>query len=222
MNRILPLRNSPLDQNPADQRLLLGIQVSSDCRKTGGALVRVTGAGLDAQLELVASAVHDVPVHVYARYDTLLRGRMDRPGDAGLIAYGLADIQVAVVDQIFAQQSVSSSDVSALGVHDPGLWHVTPGGCSGYVSLCDAARIAEQTGLCVVDAFPARDLAGGGQGGPITALGLWMVLRDPDQARIFLDLGRTTRLTYLPSSTAASSAASSAARVLAFDIGPGT
>ena len=161
-------------------------------------------------------------MHVYARYDTLLRGRMDRPGDAGLIAYGLADIQVAVVDQIFAQQSVSSSDVSALGVHDPGLWHVTPGGCSGYVSLCDAARIAEQTGLCVVDAFPARDLAGGGQGGPITALGLWMVLRDPDQARIFLDLGRTTRLTYLPSSTAASSAASSAARVLAFDIGPGT
>jgi 1,6-anhydro-N-acetylmuramate kinase len=87
----------------------------------------------------------------------------------------------------------------------------------GYLSLSDPARLAELTGLNVIDAFPARDLVLGGQGGPVTAVAQWILLRSQLRHGVFLDLGRTVRLTYLP----AGSAERAPSQVLAFDVGPG-
>jgi len=216
LNRVLPLGNSPQREDVAQRRLLLGLQVSSDGRTVAGAMARATGRGLDARVELLASGTRDVASHISARFQNMLAGHMERPGDAGLVAAGLADVQAQLVQQLLVQSESAADEVTALGVHDCGLWHITPGGHSGYVGLCDAARLAETTGLCVIDAFPARDLACGGQGGPVTALALWMILRDRRRTRVLLDLGRTTRLTYLPRADGDS------ARVLSFDVGPGT
>ena len=92
------------------------------------------------------------------------------------------------------------------------------GESTGYLALCDAARLAESTGMNVVYAFPARDLALGGRGGPITAVAEWMLLRSQLRNRVLLDLGRTTRLTYLP----AASTDRAETKVVSFEVGPGT
>ena len=70
----------------------------------------------------------------------------------------------------------------------------------------------------MVDSFPSRDLAAGGQGGPITAIAEWLLLRDPHHTQLLLDLGQTSRITYLP----AMCVPNAGARVLAFEVGPGT
>ena len=46
--------------------------------------------------------------------------------------------------------------VLAAGLHDPGFWGHAQGDVLGYSGWCDAARVAELTGLNVLDAFPAR------------------------------------------------------------------
>ena len=79
------------------------------------------------------------------------------------------------------------------------------------------ARVAEQTGLNVVNGFPARDMALGGIGGPLDPLPAWILLRRAEEDRILLDLGRTFRITYLPRDRGPASAAD----VLSFDVGPG-
>ena len=66
------------------------------------------------------------------------------------------------------------------------------------LGTCDAARLAELTGMNIIDAFAARDVASGGLGGPLTALAEWVLLRDPRTNRLLLDLGRTARMTWLP------------------------
>jgi 1,6-anhydro-N-acetylmuramate kinase len=99
----------------------------------------------------------------------------------------------------------------------PSADHVPAPGVA-YLSLSDPARLAELTGLNVIDAFPARDLALGGLGGPINALAQWILLRSQLRHAVLLDLGRTIRLTYLP----AASADRAYGRVIAFDAGPGT
>jgi anhydro-N-acetylmuramic acid kinase len=78
--------------------------------------------------------------------------------------------------------------------------------------------LAEGTGLNVIDAFPARDLAQGGLGGPIDAVAQWLLLKDPARGRVLLDLGRTVRMTYLPPARLRDAAS----RILAFEVGPGT
>ncbi|NIL98724.1 MAG: hypothetical protein GTO53_12430 [Planctomycetales bacterium] len=216
MNRVLSLGNSAQRQRVGPSRRLLGLHVSSDCRTVAGALVQTTGQGLHAGVELLAADTNEVAPQVVQRYQNLRAGRLERPGDVGLLAAGLAEVQARLVEQLLAQGHLTAEEVTALGVHDSGLWHIVPGGRSGYVGLCDAAGLAETTGLCVIDAFPARDLACGGQGGPVTALPLWMILRDRQRTRALLDLGRTTRLTYLPPTKVGS------AGVRSFDVGPGT
>jgi anhydro-N-acetylmuramic acid kinase len=145
----------------------------------------------------------------------------NRPCPAGLLAAvgaPLAEVEALAVGDLLAGLSVAPSRVLVLGVHDPGVWTLGRGEPGSYLGFCDAARLADSTGLNVVDSFPSRDLAQGGQGGPIAALAQWILLRDPQQSRVLLDLGRTIRISYLP----AALAPSAAQRIVSFEVGPGT
>jgi len=132
----------------------------------------------------------------------------------------LSELEGNLVCELLGELALPASAVLAVGVHDPGLWAYGASGSGpvGYVGLCDPARLAEITGLCVVDSFPSRDLAAGGQGGPIAAIAEWLLLRDPHHTQLLLDLGQTARITYLP----AMCVPNAGARVLAFEVGPGT
>jgi anhydro-N-acetylmuramic acid kinase len=132
----------------------------------------------------------------------------------------LTELEASLVCELLGELSLPAASVLAVGIHDPGIWTCAPTSSApvGFLGLCDPARLAEITGLCVVDAFPCRDLAAGGQGGPITAIAEWLLLRDARHTRVLLDLGQTARITYLP----AMSVPNAAARVLAFEVGPGT
>jgi len=66
--------------------------------------------------------------------------------------------------------------------------------------------LAERSGLNVIDAFPARDLAQEGHGRPLLPIPHWILLHDSQKTRVLVTLGRTTRLTYLPGSRDASNA----------------
>ena len=69
----------------------------------------------------------------------------------------------------------------------------------------------------MIEAFPARDVARGGQGGPITALAEWILLKDPKRSRLLLDLGPSIRMSYLPPDRGRRPHA----RILSFEVGPG-
>jgi anhydro-N-acetylmuramic acid kinase len=129
----------------------------------------------------------------------------------------LSQTLASVVDALLAQAGMAPARILAIGVHDPGLWSSGKAARESYFGLCDPARLAETTGMNVIDAFPARDLAAGGQGGPITAIAEWVLLGHPRQNRVLLDLGRTTRLSYL--GTRRPNMATP--RVLCFEAGPG-
>lgn len=125
----------------------------------------------------------------------------------------LAHTQASLLAELLDEARVAPPRVVAVGVHDPGIR-----GCrGGYLGLCDPAQLAESTGLNVIDAFPARDVAVGGQGGPVTALPKWLLLRHPNRNRLLLDLGRTIRMTYLP----ANRGPQPALGVVGFEVGPG-
>ena len=201
-----------------DRRWLVGVLVSSRGGEVAAAAVSVVGRGLHARPELAAVASAEVPKETAA----LLRPAIDAPAcPAALLAKArahLAETEAALVGRLLADAGLSADRVLAAGVHDPGFWADAQGDCAGYLGWCDAARVAELTGLNVLDAFPARDLAQGGRGGPLSALPQWLLLRKRDCSRVLLDLGRTTRLTYLP----ADSSDRAAAAVRAFEVGPGT
>ena len=207
---------------PNGPRWLIGVEVSPDCDRLAAALVAAVGRGIDLRVE-----VADVSVAPVAPETTALFSQLTRPGlvstdsdFAGRItslSAQLAEAEALVVGNLIARSETGPSQLLAVGVHDPGLWSYGKALSGGYLGLCDAARLAELTQANVIDAFPARDVARGGQGGPITALAEWILLKDPKRNRVLLDLGRTVRMSYLP----CDSIHHAAARILSFEVGPG-
>jgi anhydro-N-acetylmuramic acid kinase len=209
-----------MHQNVDGRRWTVGVLVSSRCTQVSAALVAAGGNGWNLLAEVVQTAVTDVPRQTTALFNDL-SGSGPAKVSAGRIAAcraQLADVQAALVNKLSATLAIRSDRILAIGVHDPGLWEIVRGEPAGYLGLCDAARLAESTGLNVIDAFPARDLALGGRGGPVTAVAQWVLLRSQLRNRVLLDLGRTTRLTYLP----AASADRAETKVISFEVGPGT
>jgi anhydro-N-acetylmuramic acid kinase len=202
------------------RRWTAGVLVSSRCTRIAAALVGAAGSGPNMLVEVAQAAEAEVPRQTVALFNDISgsgTGKMSAGAIAACRAQ-LADLEAALVNKLAATMALSASRILALGAHDPGLWDTTQGESTGYLGLCDAARLAESTGMNVVDAFPARDLALGGRGGPITAVAEWMLLRSQLRNRVLLDLGRTTRLTYMP----AASTDRAETKVVSFEVGPGT
>ena len=114
---------------------------------------------------------------------------------------------------IAAQESATKngsvlSEVLAIGVSEPGKAIIGEGGPGSHVDLIDPAQLADLSGVNVVSGFPARDLASGGKGGPLSPLPLWLLFRSAHCQRIFLHLGRFVRLVRLPRLTGSLSSVS--------------
>jgi anhydro-N-acetylmuramic acid kinase len=198
------------------QRSVIGAVISSECRRVSVAIVSTLGRGVEARSHVVAHAVESLPAEITTLYKQIASGRDTHPGSPPTLANQLAIVIASLVQRIASQHVDVADRALAVGVYEPGLWDLTTGRRT-YQSLCDAATLADIAGYPVIDGFAARDLAQGGLGGPLLAIPTWMLLRRVDRAAAFLDLGRTTRVTYLPAF-----AQSAANRVLSFDVGPGT
>jgi anhydro-N-acetylmuramic acid kinase len=116
-----------------------------------------------------------------------------------------------------------------IGLVEPGLWRIDERTWPTYLELVDPAPLAEATGLSVIDAFPARDLAGGGQGGPVMAAPKWLLMGDVHRRRVLVDLGRTSRIVVCPplfqrtqTGDVSQTELTAPSAVLATDVGPGT
>jgi anhydro-N-acetylmuramic acid kinase len=126
-------------------------------------------------------------------------------------------LQATLLDELLQSQPLGAERILAVGVHDGGLWHRRRHALTGYLPLCDAARLADLTGLNVIDAFAARDLAQDGLGGPLLPGPQWVLLHDMQRNRVLIDLGDSVRVTWMP----AARDSDGVARVNAFDAGPG-
>ncbi|MEA1951532.1 MAG: anhydro-N-acetylmuramic acid kinase [Planctomycetota bacterium] len=201
-------------------RWAIGLHVSYRCRRVEGVLIAANGRGREAWIDIKAAkalAVSDETAALFRQLSGTLTGAILHDALPELRS-GLAKVEADLCGELLAQAALPDKRTLAVGVHDPGIWGDGTSSADSYLGLCDAALLAELTGMNVIDAFPARDLAGGGQGGPITALPEWILLQDPLRERLLLDLGRTIRMTYLP----AGRKPDAPTRVLAFEVGPGT
>ncbi len=200
-----------------DRRWLAGVAVASKCDHATAALVGVRGQGLDAVCDVVGVQTAPIPRSTVVLYESIANAAPGAVLSLATLRTQLSEVEAALVQELLDAQGISPSRVLAVGVDDPGLWEGCRGEVTGYLGLCDPARLAEATGLNVIDSFAARDVAAGGQGGPLTGLTDWVLLRDRLRNRVLLDLGRTVRLGYLP----AARRPRAETGIVKFEVGPG-
>ena len=168
-------------------------------------MIGIHGHGSGAPVEIRKTISFDVPREIIDSFNDLQQqcsstnhAAVKIPAGLALhVARELASIEEEAIQELIGESRLTTNDVLAVGVHDPGLRAATAHGIF-YQGLCDAAHLAERTGLNIVDSFPTQDLAVRGNGGPIFPLAAWIYLKSETSNRILLDLGRTAQLTFLP------------------------
>lgn len=185
---------------------MIGLRVAAGCRGLRAVLVGAEGRGLASRAEVFANVIAPASPQIRRSFARMRRGGSSPSGEAPLLAAQLAESQAALLDTFAAQIAPVWDRVLAVSVDDPGVW-AQGGGLTARGGLCDAARLAELSGLNVIDGFSGRDLAQDGCGRPLLPIPYWILLRDLQRTRLLLEWGSTVRITLLPASRDVSGAA---------------
>ena len=134
------------------------------------------GPPVSHQPEIRGSTSESLPAELLRSLNTIEQDTVSlRTVDS--VSTELTEIASRLCQQLIADASDQADQILTIGIHGAGVWS-GDAGSKQYISLVHGASIAELFGKTIVDDFPARDLARGGDGGPVESHGLWMLLVD--------------------------------------------
>ncbi len=161
--------------------------------------------GVDAVLaEFDASDRARVLYHLWQPYPNDLRQALldlYSPGEHELdralwLAGRLAERYAEATTRLLRQAGVLPGAIRAIGCHGQTLRHHPDKGLT--LQLNQPARLAELSGITVVADFATRDVAAGGQGGPLAAAFLAKHLRSRERHRVLVKVGGIASIVDLP------------------------
>ena len=195
-----------IDRCLADRmyRLNAGISLSEDFTHLDGCLIVTCGRGKYLRVKHVSNSHLDIPRHISQSLSDACASEVTL-ATLKPILFDLAETEAALVEMLKAHAGKAVDRILTVSVQDPGYWARDFDGRPVFCGLCDPNRLAELTGITVVDDFPSRDLAAGGTGQGLETLPLWLVFaeRNPtvsEHFRAMVSVGIETKILGLPPS----------------------
>lgn len=195
------------------KRWLIGLASGSSRNGVDAGLLEIEGVGLELKA---------VPVQaLHLPYPPELRHLLAEAGSHGKVELRQISRVHRLLGEAFAAAARQAADrasfplakVFAVGCPGHPLWHDLEERYPSTLSVGMAAVVAERTGLTTVSDFRDRDLAAGGQGGPLTSLVDYLLFRHAEENRFLIHLGEVARIVFLR-------AGGRLQDVLAFESGP--
>lgn len=186
-------------------RMAVGLYVNQDFSEIHGSLLIVSGHGKYLQTRSWSSDKIAISEALSERLQKLTSDPNPNLVELSSSSADLAVLQSQLIVRLKEKAGKYVDRILAVCVTDPGLWLQDFDGQQIYHSLCDPNKLAELTGLNVIDSFPARDVASGGNARWLDALPVWLMLADRDQkearsSRLAMLIGETSELFFLPAS----------------------
>jgi anhydro-N-acetylmuramic acid kinase len=198
--------------------------------KIVGLMSGTSGDGVDAALVEVSGRAHALKARALASqtlaYPRSLQQRIVSASISGTVAEIchlnalLGEWFANAALQVIRQAKLRPADIAAIGSHGQTVHHLPQGiqapgvgAVRSTLQIAEPAVIAERTGITTIANFRPRDIAAGGQGAPLTPAAHALLLKDRRRARLIVNLGGISNVTYVPRGGAWEG-------VLAFDTGP--
>jgi hypothetical protein len=163
------------------KRLMIGLNVNGDFDSVDGALVVSEGHGKFMRIEFAVCVSESISESIRKTLRSLVSEPKPLQIELKQLSADLAEIQAATVDRLLQKAGKYVNRVLGVAVSDPGLWLKDFDGSATYTSLCDPNRLAELSGVTIIDGFPAQDVIVGGQGKPLSGLPAWLLMSDRDR-----------------------------------------
>ncbi len=183
----------------------IGLMSGTSMDGVDAAVVRSDGTRIEA---FGPSLTVPYPPAFRDRLRSLIEGGDAAAADRGAVESELTDLHAEVVARLLADADDVHADL--IGFHGHTVLHDPEH--ARTVQIGDGARLAQRTGLPVVNDFRSADVAAGGQGAPLASI-LHAALAQPlPRPVVVLNVGGVANATWI---------GPSADDLLAFDTGPG-
>lgn len=159
-------------------RLVAGISINENFDRVFGCLAVINGQGKFAKLKYATGGQAKIPRSIQDACKQAVQNPRIESSELTLLLRDLAEVQAAVVEELKLSAGKYVDRVLAVAVTDPGIWSIDFDGRRSCHSMCDAATVAEISGVNVIDALPDRDLSVGGSGHALAALPIWILFAD--------------------------------------------
>ena len=138
-----------------------------------------------------------------------LRAVLGGVGEVAAVAHEITVAHASVVRDLLKEIGITPSKIKVIGFHGHTILHQPQAHRTWQIG--DAAWLAADTGIDVVDDFRSRDVAGGGEGAPLAPLYHAALARDLPRPLAVLNVGGVANVTWIGED----------GDLLAFDTGPG-
>ena len=198
--------------------------------KVVGLMSGTSGDGVDAALVDISGRGRSLKARFLASeslsYPRTLQMRILSASVSGTVAE-ICDLNALLGEwfanaalQVIREGKLRPADVVLIGSHGQTIHHLPHGvelpgvgAIRSTLQIAEPAVIAERTGITTIANFRPRDMAAGGQGAPLTPLAHTLLLKHPRRARLIVNLGGISNVTYVPRGGGQEG-------VVAFDTGP--
>ncbi len=159
-------------------RLMIGLAVADSWDRIDGSLVVGQGRGKFLRLRHASDLGWPIPDELSARL--VQASQNPEPSHPSLLQLGqdLADCQAQLVARLSGEAGKYVDRILGVTLTDPGFWSSDFDGTRLYSGAPDPARLAELSGMNVIDDLPQRDIAAGGDGSSLQALPMWFLFAD--------------------------------------------
>lgn len=200
----------PLEKNSV---VAVGLMSGTSVDGVDAALVKITGAGFQTEVELL----HFETV----RYDEPLKQRIFKVCDPESSSVDelcrlnvtLGEKMAEAAIKVVSGAGLKMGDVDFISSHGQTIYHLPEEGAT--LQIGELAVIANKTGRPTVGDFRPSDMAAGGQGAPLVPFVDQVLFSSSEKGRVLINIGGMANLTVLPQG------ANEGTEILAFDTGPG-
>lgn len=202
------------------ERLILGLMSGTSLDGLDLALCQISGSGFNTTLSVKSFTT--VPFTDGFRNSILevFSGDQVNLQSLTLLNAEIARHHAAIILDTLREWAIRLDDIDLIASHGQTVFHA-PRSLHGQntrpnatLQLGDGDHLARLTGIITLSDFRQKHIAGGGEGAPLAAYGDLLLLSDPSQARVLLNIGGIANFTYLP-------ALNDDAAAFSTDIGPG-
>jgi len=203
-----------------EERLAIGLMSGISADGIDAALVNIRGSGENVELDLAAFDTLSFSDTVRTRIQAVQGPGPVPLKEVVLLSSYLGELYAHAASHVCRRASINLMEVDFVGCHGQTLYHqpekdALPGfEVNGTLQAGNPAILAERTGLVVVSDFRSRDMAVGGQGGPLSAYLDYLLYNHRSRGRVALNIGGLANVT-------AMGADAPFREITAFDTGPG-
>lgn len=201
-------------------RLVAGIMSGTSADGVDVALCRISGHGLNSQIQQLGFCFQPFSGEVRNEILRLASGEKATASDFCRINFLLGHLYAEAVEALLTAQGLSSSELDLIGSHGQTLWHLPQEETylgrtfRSTLQLGECSVLAQRFGCPVVGDFRVRDMAAGGLGAPLVPYSEFLIYRSQSECIALQNIGGIGNITCLPPGC-------SMDQVFAFDTGPG-